>query len=519
MDGTGRPAWNLLTGTLTRYVLLGVNIALGIFLMPFTMHHLGQANYGLWMLVASMTAWFQLLDLGYGNGLVRQITQADAQGRDEEVNAVLSTFLVVYGAIGVVALGATGLVALAVLPRFPTLDPAQVATAQWVLLILGARVAIGFPMAIFGAVTTARQRFAVTGIIAIVVALLQGTATYVILVSGYGLVPLVAGTTSLNLLSYVAYVVVARRTFPGMRLSLARFSRRQVREVTAFSLYLFLISMAVQVGVGVDNLIIGAMIGTSAIAVYTVAVRLAEFQRQLCGQFSGLLFPLVVRFHANGDAHALRSTLLEGTRLALGLVGGLTLCLIVFGRDLVALWMGAGFEGSVVPLYVLAAAGIVMVAQGPTGMILLGTDRHRLVAWASVADLLLNLALSLALIGRFGLTGVALGTALPYAAINLFVLMPAACRAVGIPVASFVRMAAAPTLVALVPASLVAMALTGSAGDPSLTGLLVYAPVVGMTYVLAFWSVGLNARDRARYSASARALATGSQSPLPVGAP
>src|SRR6476646_10211648 len=76
-----RPAWNLLTGTLTRYVLLFVNIAIGVFLMPFTMHHLGQAQYGLWMLAASMTAYLQLLDLGYGNGLVRQLTQADGRGR------------------------------------------------------------------------------------------------------------------------------------------------------------------------------------------------------------------------------------------------------------------------------------------------------------------------------------------------------------------------------------------------------------------------------------------------------
>ena len=49
------PAWSLMTGTLTRYVLLAINIAMGIVLMPFTVRHLGIAEYGLWMLVASMT--------------------------------------------------------------------------------------------------------------------------------------------------------------------------------------------------------------------------------------------------------------------------------------------------------------------------------------------------------------------------------------------------------------------------------------------------------------------------------
>ena len=64
---------NLIAGTFTKYLLLAFNIATGMFLMPFTVHHLGQAEYGLWMLVASMTYYFQLLDMGYGNGIVRHI--------------------------------------------------------------------------------------------------------------------------------------------------------------------------------------------------------------------------------------------------------------------------------------------------------------------------------------------------------------------------------------------------------------------------------------------------------------
>src|SRR6476660_9131530 len=137
-----RPAWNLLTGTLTRYVLLFVNIAIGIFLMPFTMHHLGKAQYGLWMLAASMTAYLPLLDLGYGNGLVRQVTQADARCDEEEMNVILSTFLVVYSVIAVTALGAIAVIAAFVLPRFPKLSSVDVATAQTVVIVLGFRAAI-----------------------------------------------------------------------------------------------------------------------------------------------------------------------------------------------------------------------------------------------------------------------------------------------------------------------------------------------------------------------------------------
>jgi O-antigen/teichoic acid export membrane protein len=67
-------ARNVITGTATKYLLLLVNVAIGIVLMPFTIHHLGTEEYGLWMLAASLTYYFQLLDLGYGTGLVRHVS-------------------------------------------------------------------------------------------------------------------------------------------------------------------------------------------------------------------------------------------------------------------------------------------------------------------------------------------------------------------------------------------------------------------------------------------------------------
>lgn len=503
------PARNLLTGTLTKYAFLFVTIVTGIFLMPFTMQHLGKSEYGLWMLAASMTAYFHLLDLGYGNGLVRQVTQADTRSDEEGMNTILSTFLLVYGAIGLLALAGVAVLVLTVVPRFPNLSSDQVVSAQRVLSILGLRVAIGFPMSVFGAVTTARQRFALTGSIAIVVALLQALATYVVLSAGYGLILLVASTTSIALASYVAYGAAARATFPGLRLSVRRFDRRQVREVTSFSFYLFMISVAIQLGTNIDTLVVGAYLGTSAVAVYMVAMKIAQYQWQLCGQASSLMFPVVVRFHASGNRAALKTTLLEGTRLALALVAGLTVCLMMYGPSIIDIWMGPGFEGSAAPLYVLTLLGVAIVAQGPTGSILLGADRHRLVAWVAIIDVACNLALSLFLVSRVGLMGVALGTAFPYVVLNLGILVPAACRSVRVSLWGFVRATVTPALAGATAAVLVATALRSVAVPASLVAMLGQSAVVVSAYGIAFWFGGLGRADRARYRGALSRVSAG----------
>ncbi|HOC17057.1 MAG TPA: oligosaccharide flippase family protein [Vicinamibacterales bacterium] len=507
-------AVNLATGTATRYVLLAVNIGIGIWMMPFSVGHLGKSDYGLWMLVVSMTAYFQLFDLGYGNGLVRQITDADARGDERAINELVSTFAVVYAAIGAVALLATAALAAWVVPRFPNLSAGQVTTAQWVTVVLGIRIAVGFPMTVFGAVTTSRQYFALSSSIAIAVSLLAALVTYLVLEAGYGLRVLVPATTAVNLLAYVAYARAAWFAYPGLRLAPSLFSPRHLREVTSYSLYLFLITVAAHLGYNLDNVVVGAFMGTSAVAVYAVASRLADYQRQLSNQFNGLLFPVVVGLGAQNDRARLRATMLHGTRLALGLALAVTIGLLAFAPPLVRAWMGPTFEDSLAPLYALAIASVVLVALGPLGNILLGTGRHRLVAFSSLAEALLNVGLSLLLVRRWGLAGVAAGTAIPVVAMNLLVLLPAACRSLDVRPGRFVREAAAPALLPAVPALAIAVVLRLYVPPASLLAVAAAGALVGLVYLAGFVSFGLPAGDRRQYVSYIRRAAGSTRQPV-----
>ena len=490
------PLRDLMTGTATKYVLLVVNIGLGILLMPFTVRHLGASEYGLWMLVASLTYYFQLLDLGYGSGLVRHVADADARGDVDGVNRILSTFVVVYAGLGVAAgIGTIALMLWAV-PRFPHLSPEDIRRGQLVLAMIGIRAAVGFPMTVFGAATTARQRFALNNAVAIVLA------------AGHGLLTLVACTSALGLASYGAYAWTARRAFPELRIRPSSFSRGLVRDVTTFSVYLFIIDVAIQIGFNLDNVVVGAALGTSAVAVYAVTLRLADYSRQLCNQFNGFLFPIVVRLRASGSVEALRTMLIEGTRIALVLVTGVTIGVIGFGRPLLVRWMGPGFESGAVPLYVLALTGVVLVGQGPLGNILLGTGRHRLVAFVSLGEAIANLALSVILVRRFGMLGVAIGTAVPIAIANLFILLPAACRQVHVPLTGFLRLVVPAPLTGALPAIAACAALRIWFPPASLATILGEGGLVGLVYLGAVCLFGLDRDVRARYLSYARGLLT-----------
>jgi O-antigen/teichoic acid export membrane protein len=494
--GTALP---LLTGTFTRYVLLVVNIVIGLLLMPYTIRHLGTSDYGLWMLVASLTYYFQLLDLGYGSGVVRQVTDADARGDTERVNRILSTFVGVYAGIGAAAAAGVVVLIFFVLPHFPRITAQQLPTAQALLAIIGLRLVVGFPMSVFGAATNARQRFALNNSVAIVLALANAAVTVAVLSSGHGLVPLVASTTTLSLLGYIAYAWTARRAFPALAIRPRHFDRRIVREVTTFSIYFFLIDIAVQIGFNLDNVVIASFLGTTAVAIYAVTLRIADYQRQLCNQFNNLLFPVVVRFGSTGRTDALRDMLVEGTRIATVMVVGVTVCVIGFASPLVLAWMGPGFEESVSPLIVLAVTGVILVGQGPLGNVLLGTGRHRLVAVVAFLEALMNLVLSLVLVRRYGILGVALGTGIPVLVANMFTLLPAACKSVGLSVVEFGRLILPAPVIGSVPAIAAVFAFRMLLPPTHFLEVVGEGAVVGLIYLAMVVSVGLPGEVRARY--------------------
>jgi O-antigen/teichoic acid export membrane protein len=502
-----RPVHSLIAGTATKYALLILSIGTGAFLMPFTVAHLGRAQYGLWMLVASMTAYFQLLDVGYGNGVVRHLVEADAHGDPMEVNRIASTFVCVYAGIGALALVVAAGLLVWVVPRFPHLSPDDVALARAVLAILAVRVAVGFPMTVFGAVTNARHGFVLNNIVAIAIVAANAVATYAVLRAGYGLVALVSATTAVNLLGYAGYAASARRVCPTLRITPRWFSTRHWREVTTFSIWMFVIDIAMQIGFNIDNLVIGAAMSTTAVAIYTVALRLSEYQRRFCDQFSGMLFPVVVRMGVRGDTQGLRDAMIAGTRLTSLFGTAAAVCLIGFGDALIQGWMGPGFEDSVGALVALASATAIVVAFAPMNKVLIALGWQRLVAGVWVAESVANLGLSVALVGRFGLTGVAVGTAIPLAIGHLGVFLPLACRSVGLTLATGVRRMFGPAVGGVLPAALATIALRQML--PGLQPLRVVLPectLVILIYIAGAIVIGLDRETRAEYLARLMAL-------------
>ena len=110
---------------------------------------------------------------------------------------------------------------------------------------------------------------------------------------GYGLIELVAATTAIRILSFVAYSQSAYAAFPELSIRWSNVSKSRLQEVTAFSWVLFVIDMAQKVNMASDTMVIGMFMGTAAVAVWAVASRLS-WATWILTRVSRFLFPTIV---------------------------------------------------------------------------------------------------------------------------------------------------------------------------------------------------------------------------------
>ena len=486
------------------YLSLGVEMLIGVVMLPFNVAHLGQSTYGLWVLVASITMYFSMLDLGYGVAQVKFASEYRARRDSEGLNQIVSSLFFFFCIVGLVAF-AVGAVIAFNLQRFLNISPEQAGVGRQTLLIISGYIALGFPVSVFGGIVNGFQRHYLNGFVSIATAVTIAVVNVVVLVAGYGLIELVAATTVVRVLSYIGYAMNAYRAYPGLRLRPSNIRISRLREVTGFSAFILLIDIANKVNYSTDAIVIGAFLTTVAISVWAVAQRLADAAQMITGTLNGAIFPIVVDTATLGQSDRLRRLFIQGTRVSLAMVIPLATGLGLLAEPLVRAWVGPDFLGAVPVIWLLAIAVAIRVGNSAATTVLKGSGRVRLLAYSNLIIAVANIVISIALVHQLGLIGVALGTLIALATVSIFVLFPAGCRRVDLKITDAIRTAVWP---AVWPAIIMAafLAATRSFVSVSLPTIAIQSAIAGVIYLAVFLLFAIGHDERHWYAAKVRLL-------------
>lgn len=430
---------SLKIGALANWASLGVNIVIGLLLTPYILSNLGKTGYGIWTLVSSFIGYYGLLNLGVTSAISRYIARNSALGDAEESNKVYSTSMV--------AVTLTGLVALTI--SFACAGPAadffQIYGEEreqftTLIRIIGFTTLINFQSSVHGSVVIAKEQFLAVSVITIFRALLR-TALVIIFIEnelgviGLGLAPLIA-TSLAALCTYI----LKRKSSPELHFTWKHANVSTLKILYSFGGVTFIITIADLLRFNLDSFVIGKFIGIEAVAIYGVATLITKYNGSIISSAMSVLSPRFTQLDATGDKEQLHGLIRKALSTAATLSFGTSLIAYFVADIFIELWAGPEYAASANVLKILIFVSGFALSQNPTISLLTAKNKHHIYATFTIVEAVCNLVLSLLLVSKFGIIGVALGTAIPQLIIKIVVMPIAVSKTLEVPITTLYKL-------------------------------------------------------------------------------
>lgn len=406
------PVNQLKAGVVLNYVVIFLNTVVGLLYTPYMLRMMGQSEYGLYSLVASVIAYLTVLDLGFGNAIVRYTAKFRAEKKTEEQYEMFGMFFLLYLVIGIIAFGiGLGLYFNVDTLFGNTMTAVELGRARIMMLLLVANLAFTFPMSIWGSIIQAYEDFVFQKSLNIIRIILNTVVMICLLHFGYKAVAMVVVQTIFNVLTLVINFIYCRRKLNiHIYFRFKHFHWGFLKEVAIYSFWIFLNAIMDRVYWSTGQFVLGAMVGTAAVAVFAIAIQLEGMYMQFSTAISSVFLPKVTAMVATNRSRKEISDLFIRTgRIQYIVLAYILSGFIIFGRQFIELWAGAGYSDAYIISLLFFIPLTVPLIQNLGITILQARNEMKFRSVLYIIIALVSLAMQIVLTGYFGGIGCAMG--------------------------------------------------------------------------------------------------------------
>lgn len=400
-------------GILISYVTMAVNIVVGLAYSPFMLKTVGDSQYGVYALSNSLISFIALLDLGLGQTLVRYISKARALGDTQQEAELNGLFLKLYSAIAALAV----IVGTAVTLLYPlvckkAMTAEEIGLFRTVFAILLVNAVFSFPMFVFSSTINAYERFFYLKLVNLISVVLKYSIMVLLLRAGYKTVAITIVAALSSILMQCAYAVYCKRKI-RISFSFGHMDKTFAREIFWFSFYIFLNLFIDFVNSHMDKLILGAIVGTMSVTVYTFGTYFQNYFQELSLAMSGVFMPSIVNiYETEHDMRKISDIFLRVGRLQMALLVLVLAGFTALGREFIDLWIGNAYSDAYYIGLIIMLPGLVPLTQNIGISVLRAMNLHKYRSYMYLAIAAANVAISIPLARLWGGIGAAVGTAI-----------------------------------------------------------------------------------------------------------
>lgn len=401
----------LKAGALLSYISLGLNNLISIIYTPIMLRLLGQSEFGLYNLSNSIIGYLGILDFGLGNAIIRYTAKYRAEDdRDGESN-LNGLFIIVYSIIAVMVIIAGGILIFNIKNIFSkTLSAEEISRMKTLMMLMVFNLAISLPGGIFGAIITAYERFIFPKVLGIIRAILNPLIMLPLLLMGYKSVGMTIAITIINIVYiivnvyYCIHILKIKVRFKNLDFSI-------LKEVIGYSFFVFLGMIVDKVYWSTDQFILGAVQGTTVVAIYAVGSTFNTYYMNFSTAISGVFLPKVTKMVTQkASDKELSDLFIKVGRIQFIIMSFILGGFLLVGENFINIWAGQGYNDSYGIALVIMIPLTIPLIQNMGITILQAKNMQKFRSNVYIVIAIINVLLSIPLGKLFGGIGCALAT-------------------------------------------------------------------------------------------------------------
>lgn len=400
-------------GILLSYANILLHAVLGFIYVPILLHYIGKNEYGLYQLMGSLIAYFSVMDFGLSATVIRFYTKYKALKDHREMENILAVSLRCYWLVMVVVLLIGGVCYCFLGDAFGnSMTAAEVGEAKQIFLLLLLNIIITLGTMVFRSVINAHEKFLFLKGMETIQLVLQPVLVVLLLMQQPSAFSVALVQTGLNLVLSLARMYYCFHTL-HVTIRFHYWNRELFQEFRHLALSVFAVTVIDQVFWKTNQIILGVISGTDAVAVYSISSLIYMNYMALSIAISGVYLPHVTEMIARKEPVSHLSMLfIKIGRWQYYLLGLVATGFIIFGREFIHMWAGDGFEEAYGITLLIILPFTIDLIQNIGNSILQAKNCYDFRAKVLFVSGVFSLGFAIPLGIRFGGTGCAFATGL-----------------------------------------------------------------------------------------------------------
>ena len=386
-------------GAILSYIIIIVNMLIGVLYTPILTAKLGQTEYGLYSLVTSVISYLTILDFGFGNAIIIYTTRYRNKNEKDKEQKLHGMFFIIYSIIGIIA-GIIGAILWFNVDNLfgNTMSEGELSTAKVLMGILTFNLVATFPLSIFSSIITSYEKFVFSKTLNLLRIILNPIIMLVLLNFGVKSIGLVILVTVLNITTLILNFIYCK-TKLKIKLKFGKIDFKLLKEIMAYSVWIFLNSIMDKINWSLDQFVLGIYAGSVAVAIYAVAGQLNQMYMNFSTAISGVLLPKVTKMESDHASNKeFTDIFIKTGRIQFIVMALIITGFVLFGKEFIEImWVGPEYSESYIIACILMIPTTIPLIQNVGLNILQAKNKYKFRVIVLMVFAVVNVILSIIL--------------------------------------------------------------------------------------------------------------------------